>query len=232
MNTSLSPPLRNGHWESRKRPSGERDLLGMRTPLTIVAQPLTAITGLRIAGLAVNARGNEVEVLAPRTEPKEPGTRHFNVPSGAFGITYYPTVTPANSPSRPHPGDPQVKLHIKLGDLISQNTRHSVYNVDVLEASPPQFRIPPLVVKVAANGAEEHLAQEAGMYGHIEQLQGVVAPRCYGLFRAPLKELGMHATCIMEPEEGDHRGADVDVLLLEKVGDHLPFYETMSDELL
>ena len=118
--------------------------------------------------------------------------------------------------------------------------------------------VPPLVAKIATTPkASENLAKEAGMYGHIEALQGVLAPRCYGFFSAVREHGAWHVKLVRTtrdtsstessseesyraPKEyipkdwtSSSREVDrIDVLLLEKMGDHLPTKQTVSDELM
>ncbi|TFK81906.1 hypothetical protein K466DRAFT_655953 [Polyporus arcularius HHB13444] len=215
------------------------------------------VTVIRVDGLAVDHDGRTVALDLQRHSPGEVRQKHHgNVPAGYVGPYFVPEMPKVNLPIPPRPDQPRVKLHLHLGDMISFNERHAVYNVRVTRADPPAFYIPPLVIKVAqTDEAGRLLPKEAAMYEHIRKLQGVVAPRFYGYFHA--KNRSSEWTRISprgstsdtdeldadegspflddeeEPEpapEGPPACTRMDILLLEKVGEHLPHGEQMSTQ--
>ena len=194
-----------------------------------------------------------------RAQPGTPEMKFQNSPH-FFGRKYSETMPLANMPSDPLPGDIRATADLKLGDLIWRNDRHAIYNVEVTRLDPPVFYVPPLVVKPGITPSEEpsqltteepgqlateepnQLATEAGMYGHIEQLQGVVAPRCYGYFSTADDSSG--AVWFYDPPPVDlsfqywgmyaerTECKRMEILLLEKVGDHLPHKQAITDQVV
>ncbi|KAI0743055.1 hypothetical protein C8Q80DRAFT_950714 [Daedaleopsis nitida] len=215
--------------------------------------PLTAVRSIRIQGLATDPSGEFVELRMPRTQAETPRNETFKYEEDLAHF-YHQELPPINLPSSPLPHE-LTELHLELGTPTSGNKRHAVYSVKVMQPTPPDFYIPPLMVKIATTArASQNLAREAGMYGHIEALQGVLAPRCYGYFRAEREHGTWHVKLVRttldtsstesEPEPDGvikeyvaedpttiSREVDrIDVLLLEKMGDHLPKKQPVSGE--
>ncbi|RPD63489.1 hypothetical protein L227DRAFT_643061 [Lentinus tigrinus ALCF2SS1-6] len=189
-----------------------------------------------------------------RGSPGEPRQKHHgDVPDGYIGYYLVPDMPKANQPVPPRPDQPLLQLRLQVGEPISFNERHAVYDVKVIRAEPDTFYVPPLVIKVAqTDEAGQLLPKEAAMYEHIRTLQGVVAPRFYGYFHVanPRSEWTHVPTSkpviyddyedcpfpadgsdVMPAPEGPPPCTRMDVLLLEKVGKHLPPGQ-MSDKLI
>ena len=187
---------------------------------------------IRFFGLTTDEGGQALALDLARTRPGPPKINYQNSPS-FFGLKYSATMPQVNLPSDPLPGDVRATLDLNVGDLVWRNDRHAVYNVQVERLDPPAFYVPPLVIKLAISQSEGHcsLAEEAGMYGHIEKLQGVVAPRCYGYFTTSPSS---GAVWFYDPPPAPERFQSwglyaertacrqMEILLLEKVGEHLP----------
>ncbi|KAI0689858.1 hypothetical protein C8T65DRAFT_746015 [Cerioporus squamosus] len=198
--------------------------------MTTVQPPplaLTTLLSIRVSGLAIDTNGAAVTLDLPRQDPGAPRQSYQPAPPRSM-IKYDSEVPQLRLPSRPRPGVVRASLDLRAGDVISSNERHAVYDVEVTKINPPgAFDVPPLVIKVADTLL---LAEEAGMYGHIEELQGVVAPRYYGYFRASLNPDSMrYVVPPSEDSDSDEPSeprayTGVDILLLEKVGGHIPMY--------
>lgn len=151
-------------------------------------QPRTSVQTVHLSGFVTDPTSQTpLELSLTRAEPALPKIELIHPDGIAMHDDEIPTIEdlPINPPSQPSPEDDVVQLHLKIGTLLSGNKRHAVYNVEVVHDTSPAFYIPPLVIKVSVNPERgKALAQEAGLYGHLEPLQGVVAPRCYGYFRA------------------------------------------------
>lgn len=100
-----------------------------------------------------------------------------------------------HEPRRTVPVDPSSEYHVgfSLGNKLSAGSSGLVYEVlnSTLvheSASAGYVDIPPLVIKIAARTKNKNLAREAWFYDEMQSLQGVVIPRCYGWFEAPLPE--------------------------------------------
>ncbi len=78
-------------------------------------------------------------------------------------------------------------LHIKLGERIddhqeddSERHMNHVYDVEVLNRNELNFKLPPLVLKLAHEREGRKLAEEAAMYSHLSSLQH---PRTAGAYQ-------------------------------------------------
>jgi len=88
------------------------------------------------------------------------------------------------------------------------------------------------VIKVADEERVYDLANEASMYDEMESLQGVVIPRCYGWFEAELEDDSVPVNDIGQATDSrsrEVRQRKLSVLLLERVGGHLPLGEPLPD---
>ncbi|RDX49599.1 hypothetical protein OH76DRAFT_1482973 [Lentinus brumalis] len=201
---------------------------------------LTTLRSTRLFGVTTDKGGQALALDLPRARPGKPKINYQNSPY-FFGIKYSAEEIPVNVPSDPLPGDVRATLDLKVGNLLWRNERHAVYDVEVLRLDPPVFHVPPLVIKLAISEAEGRglLSEEAGMYGHIEKLQGVVAPRCYGYFSTTDET---DAMWFFDPPPAPptmmywgiyaQRTAckGMELLLLEKVGEHLPFGKPVTQQ--
>jgi hypothetical protein len=117
---------------------------------------------------------------------------------------------------------------------------------------------PPLIAKIAMKGKHEDLLREASIYNDLEQLQGMVIPRCFGYFDVEAREgedcipwqawqASMDRKCsdpqvfdsTREVQEGHEATASAgdkksgiyrfSVLLLERLGDKLPVGARLPD---
>ena len=140
------------------------------------------------------------------------------------------------------PPDGTLEVHLMLRKQLdgqqSRDPGRAVYSVSVdtkrSSTEVLQFRMPPLVIKVASERGGRDLAAEAAMYNHLPCLQGSVLPRCYGYFR---RVVDLHnyvvvpwtPDCELPRSEADfdifkmpNSHASLNVLLLERVGNHIP----------
>ncbi|KZV85872.1 hypothetical protein EXIGLDRAFT_841161 [Exidia glandulosa HHB12029] len=98
--------------------------------------------------------------------------------------------TPRHPSTLPPPGD--VQLTLKLGSFLGDGRSGIVFDVEQLAVASlsqndaSRYSFPPLVVKVARSTRCMSMAREAWFYDHLECLQGVVIPRCYGWFELKL----------------------------------------------
>ncbi|RDX49592.1 hypothetical protein OH76DRAFT_1482965 [Lentinus brumalis] len=195
------------------------------------------VTVIHVDGLAVDHDGRTVALDLQRHSPGEVRQKHHgDVPAGYVGPYFVPEMPKAAS------------------SLTTSASGHAVYNVRITRADPPAFYIPPLVIKVAqTDEAGRLLPKEAAMYEHIRKLQGVVAPRFYGYFHAKNRSSAWtrvsprgstldtdewdadEGSSFLDDEEepapapeGPPACTRMDILLLEKVGEHLPHGEQMS----
>lgn len=76
-----------------------------------------------------------------------------------------------------------VHLSLVLGAKLGSGRSGVVYEAQVVnnELRP---RLPPLVVKIARPSQRDDIEREKFFYDHLEPLQGVILPRCYGWFEA------------------------------------------------
>ncbi|KAJ3558714.1 hypothetical protein NM688_g754 [Phlebia brevispora] len=156
---------------------------------------------------------------------------------------------PARLPSKlPPPGN--LHLRVMLGKRISHGRVGVVYEATVSsEESSPELASyvhPPLVAKISRHKHCEDLEHEVYYYEELESLQGVVLPRCYGLFQTRIRhglsvippdsdseEPAGKGSCNLEDTDGEFVPAVaepapktisgiVSVILLERLGGHLP----------
>ncbi len=130
---------------------------------------------LEVSGLAQDNYGNDVVLSILRTRPLDPKKTECTKPVFVRAGVFLPACPPA--PPSQLPPDGNEELHVAVGELLSQNERNSVYAVEVINRAALDYYIPPLVIKVAAELEGRNLAEEAGMYRHLESVQGVVTPR-------------------------------------------------------
>ncbi|KAJ3558712.1 hypothetical protein NM688_g756 [Phlebia brevispora] len=145
---------------------------------------------------------------------------------------------PARLPSRlPPPGN--LHLRVLLGKRISHGRVGVVYEATVsLEDSSPavaSYALPPLVAKISRQKHCEDLENEVYYYDELESLQGVVVPRCYGLFQTRVR----HGLSVIPPNSDELEDTQkgivsvdsaapkaiagiVSVMLLERLGGPLP----------
>ncbi|KZV85877.1 hypothetical protein EXIGLDRAFT_725449 [Exidia glandulosa HHB12029] len=86
----------------------------------------------------------------------------------------------------PPPGD--MHLNLQLGKFIGDGRSGIVFEAEQLPdaVANSEHAFPPLVVKVVRQERCQSGAREAWFYDHLECLQGVVVPRCYGWFELRL----------------------------------------------
>ncbi|RPD63498.1 hypothetical protein L227DRAFT_599141 [Lentinus tigrinus ALCF2SS1-6] len=124
-----------------------------------------------------------------------------------------------------------------------QRTDTALYSVRPLNPDQYPYRIPPLVIKVAAQREGRRIYNEANMYNVLESVQGLVVPRCYGYFRVAVNQyettiLPWNPECRFprDPARFDvfrmpHQSASLNILLLEEVGDRIPIGSVARDDL-
>lgn len=96
---------------------------------------------------------------------------------------------PVRAPSAlPPPG--QLSLSLELHRRLGHGRAGEVYEVSIdLNGSSPELAtlaVPPLVAKVSRPGCPTRIQHEAYYYEEMESLQGVIIPRCYGLFTSDI----------------------------------------------
>ncbi len=191
------------------------------------------MASIRVKGLSKDNSGQGHELVIPRTPFLEPKSgKIYHIATDTTHDLREP-LRPPQSTLTPH-GD--IELQLELGDALQESEYpdiHAVYKVNVLGFGIGESRdmyIPPLVLKVAAEKRGRSVAEEGGMYNHLESLQGVVIPRCYGYFQT----LVDHTKMTVLPWDGDcvyprdetkfdifrmpNAHACLSVLLLEQVG--------------
>ncbi|KZV85876.1 hypothetical protein EXIGLDRAFT_236230 [Exidia glandulosa HHB12029] len=112
---------------------------------------------------------------------------HFTPPSRMFRPDRAPAPRPPSN--LPPPGN--VHLALNLGRFIGHGRSGIVFAAEQMTTAGTVdgengASFPPLVVKVARRERFLSLAREAWFYDHLECLQGVVLPRCYGWFEMKL----------------------------------------------
>lgn len=67
-----------------------------------------------------------------------------------------------------------------------------IYEADTVRETQAKdgqpIRIPPLICKIAPHRRNKPIAREAWFYDEMQTLQGLIIPRCYGLFVAQVPE--------------------------------------------
>lgn len=149
----------------------------------------------------------------------------------------------------PPPGN--LHLQLSLGGKVGNGRVGLVHDISPLSLLDPSTDsstapgLPPLVVKIARRDGVAYMAREAWFYDEMESLQGICIPRCYGWFEATLPS-EVHCVTAWEgvpPDPDRLKWPDgllkelsearnrVSVLLLEKMGDHLPIGEALPDDI-
>lgn len=126
-------------------------------------------------------------------------------------------------------GHMDLSLVMKLGDDDSQQL---VYDVTCGEmrhdlSLSPDAKMPPIVVKLSRPGNDEAISEEAYRYEALRSLQGVVLPRCWGLFQANIQDKRVLGLLNRDRENSldSHWQPDTAVrgvtnmIILEKLGD-------------
>ncbi|KAF8494289.1 hypothetical protein JB92DRAFT_2595742, partial [Gautieria morchelliformis] len=158
---------------------------------------------------------------------------------------------PVRPPSKlPPPGNLYLRVSLD-SDRLGYGRVGSVYPLTIDGAD--QYALPPLVIKVAGRRRSEDLAREAWFYEELEHIQGVAIARCYGFFTAEIdansEVLGWAESDANYDEEDDldepvsipkstrtvqspvQNGSEktiLSVLVLERLGDHLPIGVSMD----
>ncbi|KAF9045576.1 hypothetical protein BJ165DRAFT_1478334 [Panaeolus papilionaceus] len=192
---------------------------------------LNAIQELTLFDFARNEQGQSVPLVLTRRTAK--------AIKGVY--TWKPSLLPDGPPIRkpsqlPPPG--QMKAQISAHELIGNGRCGSVYSTSVLNVCNPERpnhtawnpkspSLPNLVMKIADFDRVDDLEHEAGVYDEMESLQGVAIPQCYGWFEAEMPT----AWAIPEQEasSGSGKPCKLSILLLERMGGHLPLGETLPD---
>ncbi|KAK7691970.1 hypothetical protein QCA50_005375 [Cerrena zonata] len=169
--------------------------------------PLNAIASLVIVtgDLGEDWNGPQIPFALHRSNPPK-----LEVEPDEYQISHGSPLLPSPS-SCPLPPPGNLSLHIRLGPRISKPGRvGAVYETECyIHDNVHGFSIPPLVVKIAKPKMDEDLVKEASIYSEMLCLQGSAVAGCYGLFQ------------FRSFEHFDF--GPVSVLLLERLGEHLPF---------
>lgn len=195
-------------------------------------KPPNAIASILIHGLILSPAGKQLSVTLRRQTPPPV------VPlSKAGGVPYTrPDGPPIKSPSMlPLPGTRQLSLTAQsrlgegyCGSVFSTSISRLCLDENLsrgVELQPP--KLPELVVKVAHPNRRDLLAKEASFYDEMENIQGIVVPRCYGFFET---ELDCSWTFV-EASEGSHPPSRfLSVLLLERLGGEPPLRKDFDDD--
>ncbi|KAJ3558719.1 hypothetical protein NM688_g752 [Phlebia brevispora] len=210
----------------------------MQTSNAVVTEPLNAMPLNAVSSISLPIFGpNATHAVFERMEGVEnPPLIHRGRAS---------TEPPPRLPSKlPPPGN--LHLRILLGKHISHGRVGVVYEASVSskDSSPDaaSYALPPLVAKISRHKHCEDLEHEFYYYEELESLQGVVVPRCYGLFQTRVR----HGLSVIPPELEEDAHKDnpgptdagfvpapaepapkmiagiVSVMLLERLGGHLP----------
>ncbi|TCD67828.1 hypothetical protein EIP91_011890 [Steccherinum ochraceum] len=185
--------------------------------------PGNAFSNVSIAGITQNTGKKPGTLRFSRTgsEAREP----FIVPA-----EHYPNPAPKSPPTRlPPAGD--LSLSLALGSELGCGSVGRVFEVNVIKsASSPMPRgkfLPSLVVKMSRRGMSRALLYEAHVYEDLERLQGIVIPRCFGLYVGTVTDAANFTPWSGQAAQsplGDHRDThgspddEVTILILERVG--------------
>ncbi|KZV88095.1 hypothetical protein EXIGLDRAFT_839520 [Exidia glandulosa HHB12029] len=153
--------------------------------------PLNAVAAVTLEGIVQHIDGSPISATFHRHEllpdmvqvypVKDLDDGFFIPPEG----TYRPEgVVPRSRSTLPPPGN--VHLNLKLGKFIGDGRSGIVFEAEQLSNAVVEHAFPPLVVKVVRRERCQSGAREAWFYDHLECLQGVVLPRCYGWFELQL----------------------------------------------
>ncbi|TFK81908.1 hypothetical protein K466DRAFT_655954 [Polyporus arcularius HHB13444] len=206
-----------------------------------------SVTAIRVDGLAIDRDGKAVMLELPRHSPGEVRQKHHgDVPPGYVGPYYVPDMPKANPPLG------------SIISFNERHAVYDV-NV-IKAHPPAVYIPPLVIKVAQSDAAGLLLPKEAAMYEHIRRLQGVVAPRFYGYFHATNESSAWSCVSPrgsqssrdrlyvdegtsfpVDPEDEEEWNpapapgepqayAGLDVLLLEKVGEHLPHGEQMPDQ--
>ncbi|PPR03404.1 hypothetical protein CVT24_012529 [Panaeolus cyanescens] len=192
---------------------------------------LNAINELTLLDFARNEQGQSVPIVLTR--------RTASPIKGVY--TWKPSLLPDGPPARkpsqlPPPG--QLKAQISAQELIGDGRCGTVYSTNILDIYDPQQQnltiwnpkapsLPNLVIKIADFDRLDDMEHEAGVYDEMESLQGIAIPRCYGWFEAELP----NAWAVPEQDTAQYPKIPrkLSVLLLERMGGHLPLGERLPD---
>lgn len=198
-----------------------------------------------VASICLPVYGTQVQdVVMDRIEgyPNDPVI--FDADPGDYEDFRGPEPPPRLPSALPPPGN--LHLELRLDKLIGSGRSGAVYQVSVcIDKSSPEVSslfIPPLVAKISQRYRNEDLEHEMYNYEELESLQGVVVPRCYGLFEGKVPR----THTILPPEKvrdakdeasnnrPTPRGLNgvVCVLLLERLGDRLPIGQPLPEGIL
>ena len=118
-----------------------------------------------------------------------------------------------------------MKLSLVIGKEIGRGRVGRVYeaNVDMFTSSPALkgAKLPPLVVKVSRKDKASALLPEAQNYVDMQIMQGVVIPRCYGVFTAAIPT-GCHFSPWQEDGIDDNNSTPEDIIQRNLLKDALP----------
>ncbi|KZV88098.1 hypothetical protein EXIGLDRAFT_773065 [Exidia glandulosa HHB12029] len=162
--------------------------------------PQNAVASVTLDGLSQDSNGTPVSAAFHRCEVAPDLVQLFPVkalldlekdwtpPPGMFRLDCAPAPRPRSN--LPPPGN--VHLSLKLQRFLGHGRSGIVFAAEqmttagTVNGENDAALFPPLVVKVARRERCLSLAREAWFYDHLECLQGVVLPRCYGWFEMKL----------------------------------------------
>ena len=123
-------------------------------------------------------RGEFFKLSVQRRAPEQPlRDDGVDLPDVA-GRIIDPSPVTATDPSQA-----ALTLEVEIQDREEpRGHRSTIWDVVVKNAEDIPFYIPPLVAKIANNTHGRRVAEEAGMYQYLHDLQGTMIPRFYGLF--------------------------------------------------
>ncbi|KZV85873.1 hypothetical protein EXIGLDRAFT_775141 [Exidia glandulosa HHB12029] len=151
--------------------------------------PQNILATISLDGLILDRDGNPVSASFRRQE-LIPDMVHIAPITSLITVTEYPlpmyrpNFEPIDPPPSILPPAGDLHLSLKLWDFIGDGRSGIVFEAEQVapDGDASKFVFPPLVVKVVRPGRCMSLAREAWFYDHLECLQGVVLPRCYGWF--------------------------------------------------
>ncbi|VDC02395.1 unnamed protein product [Peniophora sp. CBMAI 1063] len=141
-------------------------------------------------------------------------------------------IIPENPKLPPKTG--RCELHLELGELLGSGATGVVHAVTSLEGVDV-----PLCVKIAFPSERAALSSEAWFYDDLQDIQGVVIPKCFGYFEKTLSlstrlRISDHRSRFPTWDNGADRGTipgRIGVLLLEKLsGEHLELHTQFRDD--
>ncbi|KAF9072119.1 hypothetical protein BDP27DRAFT_1361358 [Rhodocollybia butyracea] len=178
-------------------------------------QPLNAVSAIVLVSGEIDKRWKspKIPVVLQRTKPPTPDilddidTREQNA---KFSLPY-------PDPPFKLPPSGNLALHISLGKILSEGRAGIIFDCEcsIPYGNDSNYRIPPLVVKLARALHSPDLTKEATAYETMLCLQGSAIPRCYGFFQARLLDY--------------FDFGPMSILLLEKVGGRLVLGEPLPD---